>query len=266
MTTKGQGGLVTRMTGLLADPGYQNELAQVRAKATLQAIGEANPPPRWTYVGRRFARNSAAAVYALEALAVQDPLGVEQFTDEARRVALAWENLARLSEGLSKPLALLNAALAYELAGYQANATCLAREVLPRLDSDTQPDLHSLVSSFLQRRLLLTWRLSEQLLRNPPDSSQDLDVLALKLGEIVLGDALAKACRFFLSGLTSAYEASLRLLDESTAVFSKLGAPLESNVAFGLRSIVPLMRHRSTWSQLSHLVAGSEVWKRYLIL
>jgi hypothetical protein len=39
MTTKGQGDLVTRMTGLLADPGYQNELAQVRAKATLQAIG-----------------------------------------------------------------------------------------------------------------------------------------------------------------------------------------------------------------------------------
>ena len=264
--TNGQGDLVTRMTGLLADPGYQNELAQVRAKATLQAIGEANPPPRWTYVGRRFARNSAAAVYALEAVALQDPSGVEQFTDEARRVALAWENLARLSEGLSRPLALLNAALAYELAGYQANATCLAREVLPRLDSDTQPDMQALVSSFLQRRLLLTWRLSEQLLRSPPDASQDLDVLALKLGEMVLGDALAKACRFFLSVLTSAYEASLRLLDESVAVFSQLGAPLESNVAFGLRSIVPLMRHRSTWSQLSHLVAGSEVWKRYLTL
>jgi len=265
-TDNGQGALVTHMTGLLADPGYQNELAQVRAKATLQAIGEATPPPRWTYVGRRFARNSTAAVYALEALAVQNPLGVERFKDEARRVALAWENLARLGEGLSRPLALLNAALAYELAGYQANATYLAREVLPRLDPNTQPDLHSLVSSFLQRRLLLTWRLSEQLRRSPPDASQELDVLALKLGEMVLGDALAKACRFFLSGSTSAYEASVRLLDESVTLFSNLGAPLESNVAFGLRSVIPLMRHRSTWSQLSHLVAGSEVWKRYLTL
>src|SRR5574341_1544783 len=185
MTTNGQGDLVTRMTGLLAEPGYQSELAQIRAQATLQAIGETHPPPRWTYVGRRFARNSAAAVYALEALARQDPSGVERFNDEARRVALAWENLARLDEGLSRPLALLNAALAYELAGYQANATCLAREVLPRLDSDTHPDLHALVSSFLQRRLLLTWRLSEQLRRSPPDASQDLDVLAFKLGEMI---------------------------------------------------------------------------------
>src|SRR3989441_6854538 len=114
MTTNGQGALVTHMSGLLADPGYQNELAQVRAKATLQAIGEATPPPRWTYVGHRFARNSAAAVYALEAVALQDPSGVERFNDDARRVALAWENLARLDEGLSRALALLNAALAYE--------------------------------------------------------------------------------------------------------------------------------------------------------
>lgn len=266
MTTDGRSNLVARMTGLLTDRGYQSELAQVRAKATLQVIGQATPPPHWTYVGRRFARNSAAAVYALEALAVQDPSGVEQFEDEARRVALAWENLARLGEGLSRPLALLNASLAYELAGYQANATYLAREVFPRLDPDTQPDFHALVSSFLQRRLLLTWRFNEQLRRNPPDASQELDVLAFKLGEMVLGDALANACRFFLSGSTSAYDASLRLLDESAALFANLGAPLESNVAFGLRSVVPLMRRRSTWSQLSHLVAGSEVWKRYLTL
>jgi hypothetical protein len=113
MSTNGQAELITHMTKLPADPGYQSELAQVRAKATLQAIGEATPPPRWTYVGRRFARNSAAAVYALEALAFHDPSEVVHFDKEARRVALA-----------------------YELAGYQANATYLAREILPRLDAD----------------------------------------------------------------------------------------------------------------------------------
>jgi helicase len=266
MMTEGQSNLVGRMAGLLKDPGYRNELAQVRAKATLQAVDEATPPLRWTYVGRRFARNSAAAVYALEALAVQDPSGAERFKDEARRVALAWENLAKLNEGLHRPLSLLNAALAYELAGYQANAAYLAREVLPRLDPDTQPDLHALVSSFLQRRLLLAWRLSEQLRRSPPNASQELDVLALKLGEMLLGDALAKACRYFLSGSTSAYAASVRLLDESLAVFSNLAAPIESNVGFGLRSVIPLMQQRSTWAQLAHVVQGSEVWKRYLTL
>lgn len=197
MTTDARASLVARMKRLLADPGYQNELAQVRAKATLRTIGEAIPPPHWTYVGRRFAKNSAAAAYALASLAIQDPLTVDQFKDQARRVALAWQNLARLDEGLSRPLALLNSALAYELAGYQANATCLAREIIPHLDQHTQPDLQSLVSSFLQRRLLLTSRLAEQLRRSPPDPTQELDILALKLGELIMGDALAKASRFF---------------------------------------------------------------------
>lgn len=266
MLTDGRDSLVARMTALLADPGYQNDLAQVRAKATLRTIGEAIPPPRWTYVGRRFARNSAAAAYALTSLAIQDPVTIERFKDPARRIALAWQNLARLDEGLSRPLALLNSALAYELAGYQANATCLAREIVPHFDQRTEPNLQSLVSSFLQRRLLLTSRLTEILRRSPPDAALKLDILALKLGEMLLGDALARACRFFLSGSTSAYDESLRLLEESVAVFSRLGAALESNVAFGLRSVIPLMKYRSTWSQLSHLTEGSEVWKRYLTL
>jgi superfamily II DNA/RNA helicase len=254
------------MTRLLGDPGYQNELAQVRAKATLLTIGEPITPPRWTYVSRRFAKNSAAAAYALASLSIQQPTKVDDFKDQSRRVALAWENLAKLGEGARKSLALINSALAYEIAGYQANATCLAREVVPHLDEHIQADLESLISSFLQRKLLLTARLAEQLVRTPPDVNQELGILALKLGELVLGDALAKASRFFLSGSDSAYEQSLQLLDESVNTFSKIGAAIESNVAFGLRSVIPLMKQRSTWSQLSHLTEQSEIWKRYLTL
>lgn len=259
--------LQSRMQRILADPGFQNELAQVRSKATLNAVGDPDRLPRWTYVANRFSRNSAAALYALEANSLSDSGdNSENNRERARQLALAWESLARLGEGVTRPVALLNAALAYELAGYQANAAYLAREISPVTDSDSRADVHSLAASFIQRRLIVTTRLADRLLREPPDPNQPLDDLSLELGEVVLADALSKACRFFLRGDLSAYRESVGLLRESRTIFDSLGAPLHANAVFGLESVLPQMVRRSTWVQLEHLWKGSEVWKRYLTL
>ncbi len=53
---------------------------------------------------------------------------------------------------------------------------------------------------------------------------------------------------------------------EATAIFDGIGAPLQANVAYGIRSVLPLMMRRSTWVQLAQYTKGSEVWKRYLTL
>ena len=103
-------------------------------------------------------------------------------------------------------------------------------------------------------------------MRDPPDSESTLDALSLQLGEVVLSDGLSKACRFFLSGDQSAYQASVELLHEATAIFNGIGAPLQANVAYGIRSVLPLMMRRSTWVQLEQHSRESEVWKRYLTL
>ena len=65
----------------------------------------------------------------------------------------AWLDWVRAQ---TKPVALLNAALAYELAGYQANAAYLAREISPAVDQDSRADVQSLAASFIQRRLIVT--------------------------------------------------------------------------------------------------------------
>ena len=259
--------LQSRMQTILADPGFQNELAQVRSKATSNAIGDLDRLPRWTYVANRFSRNLAAALYALEANSLSDSGdNSEHNRERARQLALAWESLARLGEGAAKPVALLNAALAYELAGYQANAAYLAREISPAVDSDSRPDVQSLAASFIQRRLIATTWLVERLLRKPPDPNQPLDDLSLELGEVVLADALSRACRFFLRGDLSAYRESVEMLRESRTIFDSLGAPLHANAAYGLESVLPQMVRRSTWVQLYRRWRGSEVWKRYLTL
>ena len=258
--------LQSRMQSVLADPGFQSELAQVRSKATLQAIGELQHPPHWTYVANRFSRNSAAALYALEAATLADPDYAKKNEGHSRQLALAWESLAELTEGITRPTALLNAALAYELAGYQANAAYLAKEVLPEPQPDSRADALALVASFIQRRIIVTERLANRLLQFPPDLELPLDALSLELGEVVLADGLSKACRFFLSGAQPAYREAMELLGEATKIFTGLGAPLHSNIAYGIQSVLPLMIKRSTWSQLERHSRKSEVWKRYLTL
>ena len=255
-----------RMQAVLADRGFQSELAQIRSKATLQAIGELQHPPHWTYVANRFSRNSAAALYALEAATIADPDYAVKNENRSRQLALAWESLAKLAEGVTRPVALLNAALAYELAGYQANASYLAKEVLPKPQLELKVDTQSLVASFIQRRMTVTAQLADRFLQEPPDPKLPLDILSLELGEVVLADGLSKACRYFLSGSQSAYREAVELLSEATKIFSGLGAPLHSNISYGIQSVLPLMMRRSTWSQLESHSRESEVWKRYLTL
>ena len=266
MTNDNHIDLQSRMRAMLADRGFQSELAQVRSKATLQAIGELQSTPNWTYVANRFARNSAAALYALETAALADPDSAVKNEKRSRQLALAWESLAKLTEGVTRPTALLNAALAYELAGYQANAAYLAKEVLPEPQFDSRADAQALVASFIQRRMIVTKQLANRLLQFSPDPDQPLDTLLLELGEVVLADGLSKVCRFFLSGAQPAYREAMELLDEATKIFTGLGAPLHSNIAYGIQSVLPLMMKRSTWSQLEGHSRESEVWKRYLTL
>ena len=255
MTTDRHRELIPRMEKLLADPGFRNELAQVRSKATLQAIGEIETSPKWTYTANRFSRNSAAAMYALETEAIENPSSVGAHEHQARQVALAWESLAKLAEGTTRPVALLNAALSYELAGYQANAAYLAKEV----GGDSELGVLSLVASFLQRRLITTQQAADRILRNQPDPELPLDTLAFELGGVVLSDGLSKACRFFLNGDQSSLEEALKLLAESAHLFGNIGAPVQANIAYGVQAVLPLMRQRSMWSRLHKHVEGSEV-------
>ena len=263
MTTDRHRELIPRMEKLLADPGFQNELAQVRSKATLQAIGDIETSPKWTYTANRFSRNSAAAMYALETEAIENPSSVGAHEHQARQVALAWESLAKLAEGTTRPVALLNAALSYELAGYQANAAYLAKEV----GGDSELGVLSLVASFLQRRLITTQQqAADRILRNQPDPDLPLDALAFELGGVVLVDGLSKACRFFLNGDQSSIDEALKLLAESANLFGSIGTPLQANIAYGVQAVLPLMTRRSMWSRLHNLVKDSEIWKRYLTL
>ena len=113
------------------DRGFQNEAAQVQAKALLREIAPGATQYNWTYNITRLIRNIVAATFELEQIARNEPETIDELSGAARRFALIWEALSKLQESTTKETALLNAAVNYELAGYQANAACIAKQITP---------------------------------------------------------------------------------------------------------------------------------------
>ena len=108
---------------------FQSEAAQIQAKALLTEISEQLPAYNWTYIAHRIVRNLALASLDIVNLSERAPDSSEDVATAARKFALVWESLAKLCKSTSRETALLNAAINYELAGYQANAMAIAKQL-----------------------------------------------------------------------------------------------------------------------------------------
>jgi hypothetical protein len=161
-------GRIARALALAADDDLQRELRNVRAKATLtEVLGEA-PEYRWRYSPSRVVRNVLALDRTVRAVAQDDLTTRSDIEEVAKGIAEAWESFAVLGERTERVSSLLYAAIAYELAGYQANAACLAKRLIVRNRSFvTLPSLEEVIGVFLQRQLLRLPIVAEPMLRPP---------------------------------------------------------------------------------------------------
>lgn len=249
---------------LASDPGFQHEIAQIRAKALLSEVTGTVPDYKWSYAIPTMIRNISAASFELGALSRSNPDRLPIFSRPALQVALAWESLAKLHEGVSQQTALMNAAFAYELAGYQANAACLSRQVGGDSDYVEEPTLVQLSSAFLQRLFVQTMRLSNEVRKEPPTDTFDdgiFDSAALALA----GEGFANGCRYFLSGDADKLELAMQSFEHAERIFSNRGTVVESNLTRNVRDLLPIMQMRSTWTVIRGLVDNTR-WDRYLRL
>src|SRR6266536_2873775 len=254
--------------GLAFDRGFRRELAALRAKATLkQLLGQA-PDYRWPYTAERVVRNAAALHLAVRRLTQADPSRLDELRDAARVAAQAWEGLAALEERTSRATALMNAAVGYELAGYQANAACLARASADASAWSAEPTFDGVAAAFVQRLMLRVVTAAAELERPPQDpaglGNLDDEELLEQMATAVGGRGLAAAARFFLSGEPERLEQALELLDLASEGFTGAGNSRRVNLTANLRALLPSMQARSTWATLSDVVPGNLRWQRYL--
>jgi superfamily II DNA/RNA helicase len=235
--------------------------------ALTELLGEA-PAYRWTYIAPRMVRNASAALIDLQQVALSTPTEIPSFSAEALRYANVWESLAGLGEGTTRRTALLNAAASFDLAGYEANAVCLARRLVPRAPelADISADVTGLASLFLQRMFLYVSNAAPIAHAEPDATEMAIEDLYLAAGGALLADGLRVATHGFLAGNYGRLSNAAEQLKQAEEAYAEIGAASEANLARLLRSLLPVMWQRSTWTYLAELHPTRPAWRRYLKL
>jgi superfamily II DNA/RNA helicase len=277
------------------DPGYIAALTRLRARnSLLELVGPARRDEvdaiRWQIDPWVIGKETVALHHRIR-VAARRVDGQPSPDDSALRQsalvdARAWESLAAAEERVSRFAALVNSSVSYELAGYQANASCLARAAERSLGARPRIDLALTASAFVQRQFLRVAALSEQL-SQPPDPQLVLNTAALDaslldrgtegLSEILTDDELAhlaaqafaaqalhEAGLYFLSGDRDRLRSAAELLTVAAAGFDTVGAVRDANLVTNLQTLIPEMTRRSTWAVLGDRPGGGARWRRYL--
>ena len=258
-----------------SDREFLNGADQVASKSLLEEMSAAESGGGgngWAFSEPLIRRSAATLSYLASTVAVEEGEDGRRgekmrwqgsLQADALRLARLWESLARLGEGTPRSYALLNAACAYELAGYQANAACLAR----RLDAEHAPrsgGLWKIASTFLQREFVRLGAECAPLVKEP--NYDEVDDLPYALALAAAASALSELGEFFLTGDRAKVGSASAWLAKAEEVFVESGHDREFALARGLRALAVPMASRSTWSVLGDLAGEHPAWRRYLML
>lgn len=253
---------------LLSDPRFNEDAAQIQAKALLSELSEDLPLYEWTPLSRRTIRNVIMATFELENISRDSPHELDsELQMAARRLALIWESIAKLGQSISKETALLNAAINYEIAGYQANSMCIANRILSYNHNESKYNpLVNMSALFLQRRFLQLQKVSIKAQVEPSEINYFDNSFIEYMAHALSGNAFFDITQFFLNGDEAFLRNGIDTLKNAEKIFSSLGSVEESNLLYGMSSLLSIIEDRSTWSLLSDSIADNPKWIRYLKL
>ena len=257
------------MSETWADELFVKNASQIAAASVVKELSASMPESgEWVSVEPHVHLRAATLSYLTATLsedAGADQRVFDYVGPSALRLARLWESLARLDEKTPRGHALLSAACAYDLAGYQANAACLSHCFERERQGLGGTDLQQAVSLFLQRRFVELRRTCARLAAEP--DYDKVDDMAYALGRAAAATALSSLGTFFLSGNGGdAAAAATGALADAGHLLASSGHYPESTLLHGVRALAAPMMSRSTWSVLGERARGDPTWERYLML
>lgn len=252
----------------MAEPSFLEDACRVDSKSLLKDIsaGGHRTEDGGAFSEALVARRAAALSFVVSTLSAEggeiaDPPDTRR--RHAARLARIWEGLAKLGEGAPRRYALLNASCAYELAGYQANAACLARSFLESERNGGGNELQRIAAMFLARRFVELRQECAGLVGEPDYDS--VDSMPYRLGLAAAARSLSDIAGFFLSGSRDGIDVAADLLRSAEGLLASRGFYEESALLYGLRCLIGPMTARSTWRALE-CKRGRPLWERYMML
>lgn len=252
------------MGSLFTDDLFLNHVSQISSKSILKDLSnsETISETNWSYHEPYLQRNASTLSYMIEFIALENHKYLDDIKNSSLRLALLWENLSRLKESTPKGLALLNSAICYELAGYQANASCLSKK-FQNDESFKKSNLELLISTFLQR-LFVSLREKCEILTSESNFQKENPVESLGLA--LTASALINCTNFFISGSEKDLNVAKEKFKKAEDLYAKTKFFYESNLIYSVRSLLDVMHEKSTWTVLKDFRKDDFTWDRYLRL
>ena len=256
---------INKLLNLFEKEGLNNDISQLKAKTLLKELDSDDETQRvkWSYIPSQLVRNIAGIMLELEDLMAKGYYDRDKFKGMARQVARAWECLGRLEERTSKETAFLNSAISYEMAGYQANALSMSRQLFSASSSHEDVTFEVLINAFLQRLFLMTRELSIRAMKEKKFDTPG--EAARALGLAVTARLLKNVSDYFLSGDESKLESVSKDIQKTLKIFENAESIFEYNIIRSLGNLIPMLRLKSTWTKIGELLPDKR-WKRYLKL
>ena len=219
------------------------------------------------YAVPRLAQTASVLSFMLERVSSEAGPGKglpEETAASAQRLAKLWETLSKIYPPNTREAFVLNAACAYELAGYQANARCMAKQVNATSAMSGKTTLQEILSEFLQRKFVLVRDSCRPLISEP--DYENVENVRYGLAMATAAAGLSDFARHMLSGSPPNTDKVVEDLGDAEKLFHMSGFHVESSLAHSIKSLLGSMWSRSTWSMLRRQSAGSFAWDRYIAL
>jgi|688.fasta_scaffold06332_9 helicase len=283
-----------RLEELHLDSNFQNNVYQARARAIQEEFVPEQSTTQFSFDPKKVWRY-CDYIFSESILLLKENFGDRiVLLENLKLTAQNFEFLAKFANDDDKELLLINAAICYEIAGYQANASCLSRLIedkfLTIIDNDTPesntntPDIilvnifRITIIKFLRSEIKILQNMSNEALSRI-DSFQETITRGIASGELSLNEifnltshayfhkSISDFVQYCLNG-NQDFLSSCRLnMEKSHRNFEKTGDAILSTITLEFRTILDLFNERSTWSNLneyaSHLLQDP-IWQFYL--
>lgn len=284
------------LVSLMGEPRFRNELAQVQARSIQEELLSSRPNTKYTFTSSEVWRK-CDYIFANSSLLLREEDQFTESTDKRKSIMDSLKTAAQSFEFLSKfaneedeEILLINSAICYHIAGYHANAQCLAKSVekktLTEEGKDERPNtfdfnltwfFRQALLAFLRRDIVKLQRitqraisfvhgLQEKLISDSEDEQIILDIQNL-YGHLFFQKALSNFTEYCILGALDQFTAAQKNIERSYIYFRQTGDTRLDVIASELRTLLKLFERRSTWSNIKRHgenLIQSPVWSAYL--
>lgn len=278
-----------KLAALVEDRGFNVNMSQLRARAIRAELLRDGPKIGFTFDPKKLWMLNSFILSECSLLIKENSGDPKILLEWVRKVAEAFEFLSRFSAEDERGFLLIGSALAYHIAGYQANAQCIAKRLEVDYKNIELPanDQFDAVLVDLFRRSLISFlkrnikglmsssndglskisALQESLVRGFSEGNQPLDSLFVITAHAYYQEAISNFIAFCLQGDSDKYLQGNANLQKSYEYFRDLSDVTLSGIVLETQTAFDRFKERSTWFTIRNYAGdllANPVWHYYL--